>query len=40
MFTKNKNIRIKREIDRKINPYSYCNDCSFKKFITTDEKKY
>ena len=34
MFTKNKNIKIKRKIDRKINFYSCCIDCGFKKFET------
>ena len=31
-FTNNKNIKIKREIHRKINLYAYCNECGFKKF--------
>ena len=36
MFTKNRNVKIKRDIDRKINLYSGCIDCSFKKFETSD----
>ena len=39
MFTKNKSIKIKREIDRKFNLYYRCVDCSFKKFATIDEEK-
>ena len=33
----NINIKLKREIDGKINLYSRCNDWSFKKFATIDE---
>ena len=39
MCTKNNNIKLKCEIDGKINPYFCCNDCSFKKFVTIDEEK-
>ena len=31
MFTKNKNFKMKLEIDGKINLYSNCIDCGFKK---------
>ena len=31
-FTNNCNIKIKREIDGKINLYSPCIDCGFEKF--------
>ena len=37
MFTKNKNIKIKSEIDRKFNLYPHCANCGFKKFETIDE---
>ena len=33
MFTKNNNIKIKREIDEKINFYSYYIDCGFKRLL-------
>ena len=33
-----KNIEIKRKEDGKINPYSCCIDCGFKKFETINEK--
>ena len=36
MFPKNITINIKLEIDRKINIYSRCIDCGFKKFETID----
>ena len=39
MFTENKNIKVKRKIDGKINIYSCCNDCSFKKFPAIDKEK-
>ena len=32
LFTKIKNCKIKREIDGKINLYSRCINCGFKKF--------
>ena len=38
MFTKNRNIKIKREIDQKINLYSRCIDYYFKYFETIDKK--
>ena len=34
-FSYNNNIKIDREINR----YSYCIDCSFKKFETIDKEK-
>ena len=37
MFTQNKKIKIKHKVDRKINLYSCCFDCSFKKSETIDE---
>ena len=37
IFTENKKIEIKREIDRKINHYFHCIDCGFKKFGSVDE---
>ena len=33
------NIKVKRKIDRKINLYSQCNVCSFKKFSTIDKEE-
>ena len=39
MFTENKNTKVKRKIDGKINIYSRCNDCSFKKFSAIDKEK-
>ena len=39
MFTKNRNVKIKRDIDGKINLYSGCIDCSFKNFETSDEEE-
>ena len=39
IFTKNKNIKIKRKIDQKINSYFCCIDCGLKKFETVNEKK-
>ena len=38
-FTKNNNIKIKREIDGKNNYYSRCIDCGFKKFETIKENE-
>ena len=38
-FTKNSDIEIKGEIDGKISLYSYCIDCGFKQFETTDYEK-
>ena len=39
-FTSNSNyIKIKLEIDRKINLYSYFIDCGFKKFETIYDEK-
>ena len=37
-FTNNNNIKIKCKIDREIHLYSYCIDCSFKKFETINRK--
>ena len=31
-FTNNNKIKIKREVDGKVNFHSYCIDCGFKKF--------
>ena len=39
MFTKNKNIKIKREINGKSIFYSSYNDCVFKKFVTIDKEE-
>ena len=39
MFTKDNNIKLKRKIDGKINLYSCCNDCSFKKFAAIDKEE-
>ena len=42
MFTKNKNIKIKREIDSKMNLYYlylYCIGCNFKKLETIDKEE-
>ena len=36
-FTNNNNIKIKHKIDGKINIYSYCVNCDFKKFETINE---
>ena len=38
MFTKNGNITIKPELDRKISPYSRCIDCVCKKSEINDQK--
>ena len=35
----NNNIKLKREIDRKISLYSHCNDHGFKKFKIIDEEE-
>ena len=37
MFIKNRNIKIKREIDGNI--YSRCTDCGFKNLETIDEEE-
>ena len=39
MFAKNRNIKIKREIDGKSNLHSRCIDFGFKKFENIDEKE-
>ena len=39
MFTKNNNLKLQRKIDEQINIYSHCNNCSFKKFATIDDKE-
>ena len=39
VFTKNKNTKMKPEIDEKINLYSRCIDCAFKTFQTIDEEE-
>ena len=39
MFAKNKNIKIKREIDGKINLCSCCTYCGFKTFETIYQEK-
>ena len=39
MFTKNRNVKIKCEIDGKINLYYVSVDCDFKKFEIIDEKE-
>ena len=39
MLTKGKNIKIKREIDVKINFFSRYIDCSFRKFETISEEE-
>ena len=39
MSTKNSNIKIKHEIDGKINLYSRCIACRFKKFKTNDKEE-
>ena len=36
---KNNNIKMKREIDGKINLYYWCYDCGFKKFETIDKEE-
>ena len=36
---KNNNIKIKCEIDRKINLYFYCIESGFKKFKTINKKE-
>lgn len=38
MFTKNRNIKLRRENDGKINLYFHCLDCNFKKFAIIDEE--
>ena len=39
MFTKNNNINLKFKIDAKINLYSGCIGCGFKKFATIDKEE-
>ena len=39
VFTKNRNIKQKYEIDTKNNLYSWCIDFSFKKFQINDEEE-
>ena len=39
MITKNKSIKIKREIGGKINLYSYGIDCCFKKIASVDKEE-
>ena len=39
IFIKNKNIKLKREIDGKINLYSGCVGSDFKKFAISNEKE-
>ena len=39
VYQKNNNIKIKCEIDGKINPYPCCFDCGFNKFETIDRKE-
>ena len=39
MFTKNNNIKVKREIDAKINFCFHCNDCTSKNFTTIDKEE-
>ena len=39
MFTKNNNIKLKFKIDAKINLYSGCIGCGFKKFATIDKEE-
>ena len=38
-FINNNDIKMKCEIDVKINLYFYCIDFGFKKFATTDEQE-
>ena len=38
-FLRLSNIKVTCEIDGKINPYSYCNDYSFKKYATIDKEE-
>ena len=39
MSTKNRNIKIKREGDGKINLFVCCTDCGFKKLKAIDEEE-
>lgn len=39
MVTENNNIKTKLEMDRKINFYSRCTDCGFKKSEAFDKKE-
>ena len=36
---KKNDIRTKYEIDKKVNLYSRCIGCDFKRFVTIDEEK-
>ena len=38
-FSNENNIKINREIDGKINIYSFCVNCGFKNFETIDEEE-
>ena len=40
MFTKNRNIKIKRKIHGEINLYCHCSGCNFKMFVTIDEEEF
>ena len=33
-FTQNKNVKMKHEIDGKVNLYSHCIECGFKTFCS------
>ena len=39
MFTKNNKINLKCKIDEKINLYSRCIGCCFKKSVTINKKE-
>ena len=39
VFKRNNNIKLYREIDRKINLYSRCIGCDFKMFKTINEEE-
>ena len=39
MFTENRNIKVKREVDRKVNLYSRFNYRGFKRFEIIDEEE-
>ena len=39
MFTKNNNIKVKRDINGKFNLYSPCQDFSFKRFATINKEE-
>ena len=38
-FIKNNDFKIKQEIDGKVNLYSHCIDCGFKKFEIIDKEE-